>query len=140
MSNAITVSIGNEIVDLVKTVPGAECAVFDLVPDFTLEQVRQRRIVAAPQAYIRGNKDSASRAHPDETVKINIAVMEKCKSVSELPDLLALTEQIAAAIDRQVITSGIITNVEFDPIYDAQNFRQMKVFIAVCTATVKVIR
>lgn len=141
---APAVEIGEAITAKVKTITGAECATFDLVPEFDLPQVKNLKIIVAPQAYSRGNKGAASRDIPDEIVTINIAVMQKCSNKNEIPGLLVLTEAIATGIERKKISgntlSGLVLSVAFDPIYDSNAFRQSKVFIAVCTATVKVLR
>ena len=137
---ATTIEIGEAITAKVKTISGAESAVFDLVPDFSLPQVKARQIVIAPQAYARGNKGAASRDNPDEVVKVNIAVMQKCGSKTDIPALLLLTEAIATGLERTKVASGLVLSVEFDPLYDAEMFRQTKVFVAVCIATVKVLR
>ena len=146
MSNptAKTVSIGQLITGKVAAIPGAGCAVFDLVPEFDLHQVNELKIIIAPQSFSRGNSGAASRETPDAVIKINIAVMKKCGSKADIPDLLLLTEQIATGIERKTVSdsdsTGLVIAVEFDPLYDADAFMSTKVFIAVCTTTVKVIR
>ena len=138
------VSIGELIQAKIAAIDGASAAVFDLVPDFTLAQVTTLKIIVSPQSYARGNKGAASRENPDEIVKINIAVMKKCSAKTDIPGMLLLTEQIAKGIERQTVsdadTTGLVLSVDFEPIYDAGLFRQTKIFISVCTATVKVIR
>ena len=144
MTNATSITIGTALTEKIKTVSGAGNAVFDLVPEFDLSQVKSLKIIIAPQSYARDNKTAANRRKPDETVKINIAVMQKCSSKANIPDLLALTEKIARGIEREVISTetatALITSVEFDPLYDAEAFRETKVFISVCTATIKVLK
>lgn len=141
---AKTVSIGQLITNKITTISGAECAVFDLVPDFCLAEVNTLKIIVAPQSYSRGNKGAASRENPDEIIRINIAVMKKCSGKADIPAMLLLTEQIATGIERKTVSdensTGLVLAVEFDPLYDADAFTQSKVFISVCTATVKVIR
>ena len=142
MSNpqATVIDIGEALTAKIQTVTGASAAVFDLVPDFGLAQVSDLKIIVTPQAYTRGNKGAASRETPDTTCKINIAIMKKCGSKADIPDLLELTENIAKAIERQIIGNGLVLSVEFDPIYSMDIFQQMKVFMSVCTANIKVIR
>ena len=140
MSKATVIEIGEAITEKIRTIGGAENVSFDLVLDFPLPHIRELKIIVAPQSYTRGNKGAASRENPDEAVKFNIAILKKCSGATEIPDMLLLTETIAKGIERQIISRGIVTQVEFDPLYDAENFRTMKVFVAVCTATVKVLR
>lgn len=139
-TTATVIGIGQAIADKIGTIEGAPSAIsFDLVPTYELDQVRTLQVVVGPQAYIRSNEGAATRGDPDKIVKINVAVLQKCGDKSEIPALLLLTEAIADGIDRQVLGGGLVLSVEFDPIYDADVFRRMKVFIAVCTATVKVL-
>lgn len=138
---ATTIEIGEAITDKIRTIAeNAESVTFDLVPDFNLPQVKSLKIIVAPQTYARGNKGAASRENPDEVVKVNIAILKKCSGKMDIPDLLFLTETIAKGIERQIVSRGLVLSVEFDPLYDAEAFREMKVFVAVCTATVKVLR
>ena len=143
-TQAAAVAIGTAITAKIQTISGAFCAAFDLVPEFDLPQVQSLKIIVAPQSYSRGNKGAASRKNPDELVKINVAVMKKCSGKADIPALLLLMENIAKGIERQPVsgdgTAGLVISVEFDPLYDAEAFRQTKVFIAVCSATVKVLR
>lgn len=137
---ATVIDIGEAIAEKIQTIEGASNVAFDLVPDFNLPQVKALQIVVAPQTYARGNKGAASRDNPDEIVKVNIAVLKKCSGKTDIPDMLLLTEAIAKGIERQIVSRGLVLFVEFDPLYDTEAFRQMKVFVAVCTATVKVLR
>ena len=137
---ATVIEIGEAIAAKIQTIEGAANVVFDLVPDFNLPQVKTLQIVVAPQTYARGNKGAASRDNPDEIVKVNIAVLKKCSGKTDIPGMLLLTEAIARGIERQIVSRGLVLFVEFDPLYDTEAFRQMKVFVAVCTATVKVLR
>lgn len=143
-TKAAAVAIGTAITAKIQTISGASCAAFDLVPEFDLPQVQNLKIIVAPQSYSRGNKGAASRENPDELVKINVAVIQKCSSKADIPALLLLTEEIAKGIERKTVTddgtTGLVVSVEFDPLYDANAFKQTKVFIAVCTATIKVLR
>lgn len=136
------VAVAQAITAKVAAIEGASCAVLDLVPEFDLQQVSALQIIVSPQSYTRGNKGSADRGAPDSSVKVSIAIMRKCANKSEIPTMLTLSEKIARGIERQTLTNsiGIVSQIEFDPLYDMQIFRRMKVFIAVCTATIKVIR
>lgn len=139
-ATATVIGIGQAIAEKIGTIEGAPSNIsFDLVPTYELDHVQALQVVVAPQAYLRGNSGAATRGAPDKIVKVNIAVLKRCLSKDEIPNLLLLTEAIADGIDRECVGNGFVTSVEFDPIYDADAFRRMKVFIAVCTATVKVL-
>lgn len=132
-------NVAKDITALIRTADGAECAVLDLVPDLDLSQVRDLQIIVTPQGYSRPNTGAATRAAPDQIVTVNIAVMKKCANESEIPGMLDLVEAVAAAIERQQVSIGIVTAVENDPIYDVTIFRQKKIFLSIMTATVKVL-
>ena len=138
--NSLIVDLCNAVNNEIKKVPGAECTVFDLVPYFSFSEMKQLRIVVAPQSLARTNQGAASREGNDKTVKINIAIMKKCVSKSEIPDLLFFTEKIADALNRKVISASLVISVEFDPVYDPDVFRRDKVFCSVCTLTLKVLK
>lgn len=142
MTGSTAIKVTEAIGTMVAAIEGAECARIDLAPDFDLPQVTDLQIVVSPQSYTRGNKGAADRSAPDSGVKVSIAIMKKCALKSEIPDMLALSEKIATGIERKTLAggAGLVTLIEFDPIYDMGIFRRMKVFISVCTATVKVLQ
>lgn len=140
-NQSTAIQIAQAIADEIAAIEGAECAVLDLVPDFDLQDVKNLQIIVSPQGMTRGNKGAADRGAPDCTVKTNIAVLKKCGSKKEIPDMLTLSENIGRGIERKTVANlGIVSVVEFDPLYDMRVFRQMKVFIAVIAATIKVVK
>ncbi len=137
--HSTAVLIAQAITAEIAGIDGAQCACLDLVPDFELQHVQDLQIVVSPQSLTRGNKGAADRSAPDCTVKVDIAILKKCASKADIPGMLTLTEKIARGIERKPVANlGIVSTVEYAPLYDMQVFRRMKVFIAVCTATVKV--
>ena len=139
MSTSTAIKLTEAVTELIAAIPGAECAVMDLVPDYNLSQIKDLRIIVAPQSFSRGNSGSASRSGPERQIKVNIAVLQKCRSKTDIPRLLILTENIADGIERKSIPGGIILSIDNDPIYDPNIFQNMKIFIAVMTATIKVV-
>ena len=136
---SLAITICEDITAIVAAIPGAENAEMDLVPEYDLSQITGLKIVLAPHGYVRSNKGAADRSGPDQSVKIDLAIMKKCSNKLEIPDLLAFSETIVKGVDRKSVQDGFVTGVENDPLYDANIFRSMKVFITTLSINIKVL-
>ena len=119
----------------------ALAAALDVAPDFDLAQVKQRKIIVMPQSYSRNN---ATRGDSGASAKVNVCLIEKI-AIAEAESRVSIMETVASALERQPLMDGgapyaLVTAVEFDPVYDAQLLRNSRVFLSICTVTVKVIR
>lgn len=123
------------------TLTPAIVAVVDVAPDFDLSQVKARKVIVTPQGYRRS---TVTRGESTATAKVSVGLVEKI-AIADVNSRIAVIEAIAEALERQSLMYGnvpyaIVTDVEFDPIYDAATLRNSHVFLSICTVTVKVIR
>ena len=123
------------------TLSPAIVAVVDVAPDFDLSQVKARKVIVTPQGYSRS---TVTRGESTATAKVSVGLVEKI-AIADVNSRIAVIEAIAEALERQSLMYGnvpyaIVTDVEFDPIYDAATLRNSHVFLSICTVTVKVIR
>ena len=123
------------------TLTPAIVAVVDVAPDFDLSQVKARKVIVTPQGYSRS---TVTRGESIATAKVSVGLVEKI-AIADVNSRIAVIEAIAEALERQSLMYGnvpyaIVTDVEFDPIYDAATLRNSHVFLSICTVTVKVIR
>jgi len=141
---SVMIQIARDVAAKVSTVQIAGrrlAAALDVAPDFDLAQVKQRKIIVTPQSYSRNN---ATRGDSGASAKVNVCLIEKI-AIAEAESRVSIMETVASALERQPLTDGgapyaLVTAVEFDPVYDAQLLRNSRVFLSICTVTVKVIR
>lgn len=139
-STAVAVSVAEAIQTMVAAIEGASCAVVDLVPDFTLDQVTQElKILVTPQSEVDTNKNTATRGDTDTEIQTNIAVMQKLSSKNDIPNMIAFCEKIKKALQRKPLSGlGVNTLASIAPLYDVNVFRRLKVFISVIVISTKV--
>lgn len=129
------VSTTEDVAAIVKTVEGAECAVLDLVPDVEFEKVRGLEIYVMPDSVVRR---LATRADTELSTKVGVAILKRLQKKSDIPELLLLEEKIAEKLERQRLPSGgVVYQVESDPLYDPQEFKEKRLFFALLIVSVK---
>lgn len=139
MMQSSLIQMAEEIAEMISGLEidgAAPAAQVDLAPDIDIAKIRERRIYVMPQNYARAN---STRNGSAVTAKINIGWFEKIK-ISDAGQRIAAMEMIGREMERKYISAGIITAVEFEPVYDAALLRNTSVFLSICTVTVKVIK
>lgn len=124
-----------QVASAVKSVEGASCAVMDLVPDIAFNKVSGLEIYVMPEGAVR---EFATRSFTDSNIRVGVALLKKLPSKADIPAMILLEESIAKALERtRLAGSGVVVKVEFDPLYNPELFKNMKLFFGLLIVTVK---
>ena len=140
MSNSTLKTIATDIANAISAITyngKLLSATVDFVPDFPLNKIKDRRIIVTPFGYGRNN---LARDRSETEAKINVGICEKI-SLADVDDRLLLVETIIKSLERTILPTkkAVVLRSETDPIYDAELLRTTRIFIAICTFTVKVV-
>lgn len=135
LPKANVILAADAVTTLVKAVDGASMAVMDLVPSRDFSKITSLQIYVAPQGE---GFSFVTRGGTDVGVSVGIAILKRLSNKSEIPEMILFAESIANALCRKRLSSGgVISKVEFGPLYDTDFFEQLKLFFSVINIEIK---
>lgn len=112
---------------------GAELS---LVPDYSLPEMKTQRCVVVP---IGIEKKRVSRQLTESIFRVDVAILNKIKTKSEIEDRLLLLENISNQMLGANIVSGVCVKTEFSPLYAVEMILQKNLFVGVLALSIKVV-